>query len=262
MSRSPLALGVLAARLFGLDLSRFGRSVRGVPKFVGDLRAYSAMAGEGPFKLNWGSLTPMLSDFDEQAGSAIGQYFHQDLWAARRIYSVQPKRHVDVGSRVDGFITHLLCFMDEVEVVDIRPLDSPVRGLRFVQEDATTLASFPDGSIPSLSSLHVAEHFGLGRYGDPVDPDGWRQGMLALSRVLAPGGRLYFSVPVGVERLQFNAQRVFTPQRVVDTFGDLELHSFAAIDDRGLFRDDCELSDLANARNACGLFEFRRPESA
>ena len=75
------------------------------------------------------------------------------------------------------------------------------------------LARFADGSLESLSTLHAVEHFGLGRYGDPIHPDGWRRAAEALARVLAPGGRLYFSVPIGRERLVFNAHRVFSPER-------------------------------------------------
>ncbi|HWF86113.1 MAG TPA: hypothetical protein VG222_14745 [Vicinamibacterales bacterium] len=52
-----------------------------------------------------------------------GHYFHQDLWVAKRIYAARPAAHVDIGSRIDGFVAHLLTFMP-VTVIDVRPLDS------------------------------------------------------------------------------------------------------------------------------------------
>jgi len=110
--------------------------------------------------------------------------------------------------RVDGFISHLLVFMD-VEVIDIWPLKSALPELHFIQDDATELCQLADNSIESLSSLHAAEHLGLGQYGDPINPDAYRTFIAALVRVLAPGGRLYFAVPVGKERLEFNAHRIF-----------------------------------------------------
>ncbi len=97
--------------------------------------------------------------------------------------------HLDVGSRLDGFIAHLLAFM-EVEVIDIRPLNINVPGLRFTLGDATVLERKSD-SVESLSSLHAVEHFGLGRYGDSIDPEACFKAMRSFARVLKPGGVLY-----------------------------------------------------------------------
>jgi len=201
-------------------------------------------------------MLPVLGDRYQSAGT-LGHYFHQDLWAARRIHSRGPRIHVDIGSRIDGFVAHLLVFMP-VTVIDVRPLASVVAGLAFVQEDATALSSFQDDSIDSLSSLHAVEHFGLGRYGDPVDPGASLKIVSALARVLKPGGRLYFSVPVGRERLEFNAHRVFAPRTIADAFARLRLVSFAGIDDQGALRDPCKLDDLARSDYACGLYEFTK----
>jgi len=243
----------------GFDPDRTVKSVAGVPRFLRDLRAYEAAWSQGqPFPIDVRALAPIVTETTDPAGGAKGDYFHQDLWAARRIFRKRPSRHLDVGSRIDGFIAHLLCFMD-VQVVDIRPLRSAVAGLEFVQADATRLDRFASDSVESLSSLHAVEHFGLGRYGDPVDPDAWRRAALELSRVLAPGGTLYFSVPVGVERLVFNAHRVFDPRRILDTFADLKLTAFAAVDDGGGLVDPAQPPDFVAARRSCGLFEFTKP---
>jgi hypothetical protein len=149
-----------------------------------------------------------------------------------------------------------------VTVADIRPLTGSVPGLTFLRTDATSLAEIETGSVVSLSSLHAVEHFGLGRYGDPVDPDAWRKGAEALSRVLAPGGCLYLSVPIGRQRVDFNAQRVFSPGTVLRAFGALTLHSFAAVDDDGTFVDSADPQAFGDAWNACGLFELVKPERA
>ena len=202
----------------------------------------------------------MLGDAGDTAGATAGHYFRQDLWVARQVFRAGPARHVDVGSRVDGLVAHLLVFAD-VEVVDVRPLPSTVAGLRFVQADGRTLDALEDRSVPSLSSLHAVEHFGLGRYGDPLDPAGSEAAMRALARVLAPGGRLYFSVPTGRPRVEFNAHRVFAPSEVTDAFAarGLVLDRFAAIDDADEFHEDVTPSILEGADYGCGIYVFRRP---
>jgi hypothetical protein len=63
----------------------------------------------------------MLLDYSSQAGVAGGHYFFQDLWAARKIFAVHPEKHFDIGSRIDGFVAHVLSFM-AVSMMDIRPL--------------------------------------------------------------------------------------------------------------------------------------------
>ena len=245
-------------QLMGVDPLLGLKAVAGIPKFLRDMYSYTEIGTDARFPLKLKYLFPVLSDYRSQAGAVRGHYFHQDLWAARKIVQSGVKEHVDVGSRIDGFVAHVLTVLP-VTVVDIRPLIGAVEGLHFIQEDATTLASIPDHSVASLSSLHAVEHFGLGRYGDHVDPSAWFKGMRSLARVLAPGGHLYLSVPVGGERLEFNGQRIFAPSTVLGTLEDLLLVSFSAIDDLGELRADCEPDDVANTQYACGLFEFRRP---
>ena len=81
-----------------------------------------------------------------------------------------------------------------------------------------------------------------------------------MARVLAPGGRLYFSVPIGAERIEFNAQRVFAPQTILQTFAEhrLRLAAFSAVDDRGLLMPAADPLSFTGAHYSCGLFEFSK----
>lgn len=246
-----------ALSMIGIDPSRAVNLVAGTPRFVGEALAYRRAVGDGPFPLRLDSIYPILGDAGATAGATGGHYYHQDLWAARKVFARRPARHVDIGSRIDGFITHLLVFMP-VEVIDIRPLTGDTEGLTFTQGDATTLAGFADDSLDSLSTLHAVEHFGLGRYGDPIAPSSWRLAVGALARVLAPGGRLYFSVPIGRERVVFNAHRVFSPHTVLASFPSLRLVSFSAVDDAGDFFPDADPGRFADAHFSCGLFELTK----
>jgi hypothetical protein len=91
-----------------------------------------------------------------------------------------------------------------------------------------------------------------------VDPWAWHRAVRAFARVLAPGGALYVAVPIGVERLCFNAHRIFAPRTVVDAFvcAGVDLVSFAAVTDGGTFLANAKQDGFENAQYACGLFEF------
>lgn len=206
------------------------------------------------------NLFPALGDKSSAAGVANGHYFHQDLWAARKIYQKNPDLHVDVGSSIEGFISHLLVFMKKVHVIDIRSLESDIENLTFIQSDATTLKELADNSVTSISSLHAAEHFGLGRYGDPIDPLAHISFMKSLARVLSINGTLYFSVPIGIERLEFNAQRVLSPYTVLQVFNasNLRLVSFSLVkDDHNLYLN-ADMDEASMQNYGCGLFEFTK----
>lgn len=234
------------------------RSLLGIPTYARDVRTYQKKNDLPSFKIRMRDAFPILTDMKAGAGTTGGHYFNQDLWAARKIFAVHPAEHFDIGSRVDGFIAHLLVFMP-VTVIDIRPLTSDITGLSFFQDDASALRNLSDNSLRSLSTLHTAEHFGLGRYTDPIDPRACFKFMSSLQRVLAPGGKLYFSVPVGRERVEFNAHRVFDPSTILRNFPMLDLVSFSYVGDDGLLYEDRDPLTLPPSEMACGLFEFTKP---
>jgi hypothetical protein len=232
-------------------------SLRNLPAYLRDLSAYRKANTAPSFSPRSADLFPILTDMTDSAGNARGHYFHQDLWAARKIFARRPTQHLDIGSRIDGFVAHLLAFMP-VTIVDIRPMASDIPGLTFFQDDASELRNLPSASVDSLSTLHAAEHFGLGRYTDPIDPQACFKFMAALQRVLAPGGRLYFSVPVGRQRVEFNAHRVFDPQTILQAFAELELVSFSYVGDDENLHQDSSPQAMPPSEYACGLFEFTR----
>jgi hypothetical protein len=113
--------------------------------------------------------------------------------------------------------------------------------------------------------MHVLEHVGLGRYGDPVDYDGDLRAAAELMRVLAPGGRLLMVVPLGgVARIQFNAHRIYTHAQIVGMFDELHLDAFALIPESAANGDlvaDPPAAMVARERYGCGCFEWWRPRT-
>jgi SAM-dependent methyltransferase len=163
--------------------------------------------------------------------------------------------HVDLGSDV-RFVGMLTAIVSAVTFLDVRPVKAHLPQLHSVAASALDLP-LPSRSVRSLSCLHVAEHVGLGRYGDTLDPEGTKRTCQEISRVLAPGGNLLFSLPVGRPRVCFNAHRIHSPLQVLTCFKGLELIEFSAVDDRGKFREKADLDEMGQASYACGLFWFK-----
>ncbi len=234
------------------------KNLKYLPRLFKEWKKYNSENRRPAFQATFKGSMPLIADYAESAGSIRTHYFHQDLWAARKLYNAKPQKHIDIGSRIDGFISNVLTFMD-VTVVDVRPLDSnEVQGLSFICDDATNLKTFKDESIHSISTLHAAEHFGLGRYGDPVDPEATFKFMESLSRVLAKGETLLFSVPIGRERVEFNAHRVFSINTILENFKELKLESFSYVDDKCIFHENVNVETVPDLNFGCGLFEFKK----
>lgn len=252
-----------------LDLPRrvlagAARRIAGTWYFLGQRRRFIAAlrkSADPHVSVEWDM---RLGDDVERSGSASGHYFHQDLLVAARIYRAAPPRHCDVGSRLDGFVAHVASFMD-VEVLDVRP--PPASGphrIAYRQVDvAGELPADLLGAAPSLSCLHALEHFGLGRYGDHIDPDGHLRGLAGLRRLLAPGGTLYLSVPIGRPRVQFNAHRIFAvPQLLTMLASGFAVQRLSYVDDAGVLHDDViwdgsEAAVSFGCDYGCGIVECR-----
>lgn len=236
-----------------VDLRDLAKALRGLRRYAAERRQYRSLPGAEPLRRV--DDNPQLRDWTSKT-PYDAHYLHQDAWAARRIAERRPARHVDVGSRTT-FVAGLAAFV-EVVFVDIRPLDAELPGLTPV-EGSLLAMPFGDREVDSLSCLHVAEHVGLGRYGDPLDPSGTRRAALELQRVLAADGELLFSLPVGEPRTAFNAHRVHDPTEVPGLFPELSLLEFSGVDDRGRFIADVEPEEFVGATWSCGLYRFRRP---
>lgn len=198
-----------------------------------DIATYQQLNQRLSFAIDEKCMWPVIVDKFDQAGS-IGNYFWQDLWAARLIIEQGVKEHFDIGSRLDGFIAHLLAANIEVNVIDIRKFPGEIEHLHTIVDDATTLHQIEDESVESMSALCSLEHFGLGRYGDPIDPEACFKCFDNIQRKLKRRGHLYISVPIGKERVEFNAHRVFYANTIAACFQKLQMQEFSCATPEGI----------------------------
>ena len=200
-------------------------SLRGLPTYLRDLLTYRRLQKLHPSSVaSTLQIAPLLSDRYAGAGAGRSLYFIQDLLCSTHVLERLSCRHLDIGSRIDGFVAQIAASRP-IEVLDIRPLPAPpTPNLRFVQGDILAPPAELLGEYELVSSLHALEHVGLGRYGDPVAPDGFERALAHAASFVAAGGTLLISLPVarmGRHLVQFNSQRLFSNALLADLLASL-----------------------------------------
>jgi SAM-dependent methyltransferase len=241
--------------MLGIDPRRFA-AIRHLPRYLSQYRQFQSLGGRITHRY------PILVDYEDQAGSARGHYFHQDLLIATFVSQNKPIRHIDIGSRIDGFVAHVAAFRP-IEVLDVRELkECGHENIKFLRANLMDSVSAKDEIADSISCLHAIEHFGLGRYTDPLDPQGHLKGFQNILRMLKPNGTLYISFPIGRENeIHFNAHRIFHPKDILNwPTGDIQiaLQRFDYVDDAGILHKHVDINNDIETTYGCGIYTFKK----
>jgi len=237
--------------------------LRGMPTYLKHYRSIRRQAASSKENFPFGKLYPCVEDRYKACGELAEHYFYQDLVVANRIFLNHPIRHVDVGSRIDGFVAHVAAFR-ELEVFDLRDVQCSHPNIVFQRADIMD-EKFPlKNYCDSVSCLHAFEHFGLGRYGDAVDFEGHLRAWRNLYGMLKEKGKLYFSVPIGPQRIEFDAHRVFSLPYLLNLIeGKYRIDYFSYIDDENRLvmnpaLEEPNIADNFSCRYGCGIFELSK----
>ena len=226
-------------------------------KFIFDFLAFRGQIIEKRFTVKWSDRYPCLDDKTKTTGFDR-HYLYHPAWAARILAKTRPAKHVDFSSTLN-FATMVSAFIP-VDFYDFRPADVTLTNFTSLPGNLVSL-SFEDNSLESISCMHVVEHIGLGRYGDPIDYDGDLKAMSELQRVLKSSGDLLFVVPVGKPKIMFNAHRIYSYDQIIEYFSELELVSFALIKEGqadGGLNFAATGVDVASQEYGCGCFWFKK----
>ncbi|NEU06809.1 DUF268 domain-containing protein [Flavihumibacter sp. R14] len=222
--------------------------------FIKQYNEFEKLNTNKRFQLSKDSIFPCLNDnliitpFD-------AHYIYHPAWAARIINKISPINHVDISSTLH-FSTILSAFIS-TEFYDYRPANLFLENLSSHHADLTNLP-FESNSIVSLSCMHTIEHIGLGRYGDPLDPDGDIKAINELKRVTALNGNLLLVVPVGKQKIMFNAHRIYDPNEFLSYLDNFSLINFSLITDDGAFIENALISQATDQTYGCGCFWFKK----
>jgi SAM-dependent methyltransferase len=228
-----------------------------------DLRVLEKQGKNETVKFPITKLYPCYEDKNDNAGTLSQHYFFQDLYIAQRIYQNSPKRHIDIGSRIDGFVAHVASYR-EIEIFDIRPMSIPMPNVKFTQADLMNLSEKDYDCTDSISCLHALEHFGLGRYCDTICYNGYLLGFQNIHKMLKKEGKFYFSVPMGSQRIEFHAHRVFSIRYLLEMISPLyKIDVFSYVDDKNCFYENISISeenmiDNFNSQYGCAIFELTK----
>jgi hypothetical protein len=202
---------------------------------------------------------PILGDNKKKAGDLDPHYFQQDLLVSKYIFKKKPKKHVDIGSRIDGFVAQVAAFR-KIEIFDIRKINIRFNNIIFKKLNITNLKRSYLSYTDSLSCLHTIEHLGLGRYGDKIDVNGHLTGFNNLIKILKKKGRLYVSLPISeFNQTYFNAHRTFNPLDILNwSKTNIFLERFDYINDSGELKINKNLrkENFKNLIHGLGIYTF------
>jgi hypothetical protein len=93
--------------------------------------------------------------------------------------------------------------------------------------------------VDSIFSYSSLEHDGLGRYGDPLNPEGDLLSIKKAACMLKPGGMLFLAMPMGKDAVLWNAHRIYGSHRwrkilhgwrVQGIFGEVDLLDTSSVE--------------------------------
>ena len=207
------------------------------------------------------SFYPMLDDFEDSAGNIKNHLFHSDLLTSQKVFEKKPQKHLDIGSRIDGVIAQISSFRS-LDVLDIRDLSIyPHKNINFVKKDLLTILDLgEEEKYDSISSIGCLAHIGLGRYGDTIDPNGFKKAVKSIKELAKKNCNVYVLVPVGKEGVEFNAHKIFKTEKIIKEFeiNGFNLHEFHLINDSGDLILNSKIKHSIDLNFGGGYFVFQK----
>ena len=132
------------------------------------------------------------------------------LYEALTKYPIEGKDICIIGSANPWYEAIAVSFgAKSCTVIEYSKRESFHESITYLQPHEIT-----EGDFDVCFSISSVEHDGLGRYGDPLDPDGDLKAMENLKNFLKDDALVYFAVPVGLDKVVFNVHRVYGEKRL------------------------------------------------
>ena len=157
------------------------------------------------------SVSLVDSFIDKVKSKSYLHYPETDLWLydAMEKYQnhIKNKRVLIIGSEEPCYEACALFYgAKDITVVEYQKVISEHPQITTVTVDEFSKMTEKYDVAISISSV---EHSGLGRYGDPIDPNGDMEAMKFLYNNLKEDAICFLSVPIGLDQIIWNAHRVY-----------------------------------------------------
>lgn len=162
-------------------------------------------------------------------------YNKTDTWLYQALdkYSVKDMEVAIIGSQHPVYECICLTYGGKPTTIDYNEIICPDNRIKTITVEEYDKNPIVFDAIISISSM---EHPGLGRYGDPVDPDGDLKEMKKMKSLVKKDGLFFQSVPVGVDYVTWNAHRIYGKIRL-----PLFLEGWELIDSFGVTDEDYKI---------------------
>ena len=160
---------------------------------------------------------------------ATDSYLYEALAKYQRVSMrdefLRSKKVAVIGSITPWYESVVLFYGGMPTTIEYNTIDNQDPRLQVLTVEEFNKNPMVFDAIISISSI---EHDGLGRYGDPIDPNGDLKAMKKLKTMLKEDGLLFLSVPVSKDHLWWNVHRIYGRERfplliegweLIDSFG-------------------------------------------
>ena len=136
-----------------------------------------------------------------------------DTWLYKALdkYSIKKKNVAVMGSVRPVYESIVISYGGNPTTIEYNPIIADD-----IRLETVTVKDFDNNPNQFDAALSISsfEHDGLGRYGDPLNPNADIIAMEKMKTILTDNGILFLSVPIGSDTLVWNAHRVYGPLRL------------------------------------------------
>ena len=149
----------------------------------------------------------------------------QCLYSALNDHAINGKQVAIIGSAQPIYEGVCLAFDGHPVSIDYQTIIAEDSRIKVLPID-----EYNDGGhqFDVAFSISTFEHSGLGRYGDPLDPDGDIKAIQHLRKMIKPGGLLFLAVPLSIDKdiLCWNTHRVYGKHRIKKLLSEWKVVDF------------------------------------
>jgi len=172
------------------------------------------------------SKKPVATGGEDSVGSSyehIDEYFYSCLNSnddEKISYDIKGKDVLIIGTSNGWYESFVLAYGGIPHVVEYIDVEYDGEQIKYYKPEELSKLNFKFDFCISFSSY---EHDGLGRYGDPIDPNGDLKSMKGLKTVMKEDGILFLAIPIGLDKLVFNLHRIYGSIRLPLLFENWKL---------------------------------------